>query len=155
MGYNDQFTYTTMKKSIHFFALVIFSFFMLSHTHQQAVWQEYHTSEELNIHFKSFQCIDEINGTDHNYILLRFENKTNEKLSISYKQDLWYDDVCVNCESTSQEHIKTIVLNPKEVIEGACFNNSAFKIFQNMPSGLTKRSLTKFELNDIRSTTQK
>ena len=144
-----------MKRIISFFTLVIFSFFMLSHTHEPNNWTDYHNSEQLQISYKSFQCIDEINGTDHNYILLRFENKTNEKISVSYKQELWYDNICANCESNSVEHIKTIVLLPNEVIEGDCLSNSNYKIFQNMPSGLTKRSLTKFELKDISSITQK
>lgn len=138
-----------MKKRIPFLAFVVFSFFILSHTHERDVWTNYISSDEFKISYKSFQCVDDINGTDHNYILLRFENKTNEKISISYKQELWYDNVCVNCESTSNEHIKTIELQPNEVIEGKCNSNSKYKIFQNMPSGLTKRSLTKFELKDI------
>ena len=141
-----------MKKRISFFSLVIFSFFMLSHTYPTDVWTDYLNSEQLKISYKSFQCIDDINGTDHNYILLKFENKSNEKVSISYKQEVWYDNICANCESASVEHVKPIDLNPNEVIEGTCESNTKYKIFQNMPSGLTKRALTKFELKDIRIT---
>lgn len=141
-----------MKKSLSFLALVLFSFFVISHTHEQDLWKDYHNSDQLKVSFKSFQCIDEINGTDHNYILLKFENKTTEKISVSFKQELWYDNLCVNCESTTSEYKKTIILNPNETIEGNCASKSDLKIFQNMPSGLTKRALTKFELKDIQST---
>ena len=143
-----------MRKKISFFTLII-SFFLLSNSHQLDEWNNYYQSDEFIISSKSFQCIDEINGTDHNYILFRFENKTDEEITISYKQELWYDNQCANCESSSAEHIKTITLRPKEIIEGDCTSKSNLKIFQNMPSGLTKRALTKFELKDIHSTSQK
>ena len=143
-----------MKKSLSFLALVLFSFFVISHTLEKDVWTNYYNDNQVQISFKNFRCLDVQNGTDKNYVLLQVENKTNIKLKISFKKTMWYDGKCQNCNNTGEEQNTTITLEPFEKIEGSCKSNKDLRIFSQMNNQLTDTKLTKFDLNNILITQQ-
>lgn len=135
-----------LLKTSGFIALL---FFLCGFTSADQDWQVYFENDLVRIEMNTFRCTSLQNGTDNNYILLRISNKTHENIEVSYLKETWYDGVCSNCNSSSPEHANTLVLSPEEIKEGNCDSEQALRIFQNMPSGFTKRALTHFEIKNL------
>lgn len=140
-----------MKNFLRFCTLSILVALSSSFRPVESLWIKYYEDDQIKIEYTNQRCTNNVKGTDIRYILLKFNNKTNHKLQVSFQKETWFDDICSNCESNSEEHNKVVLLNPNETLEGACDSENAFKIFYNMPSGHTKTILTKFELKNIQS----
>jgi hypothetical protein len=63
--------------------------------------------------------------------MLKIENNTNYKKRVSWNNELWYNDECVNCNENSNEEYRDIIIEANNIIEGSCDinTNSTLKIF--------------------------
>ena len=77
---------------------------------------------------------------------------------MQWKELLWYDDKCINCEQYNPEFRKEIAIKAKNILVGDCNTNNSLKIFsrfadkiEDLPViGVEKIAvLTKFELKNI------
>ena len=116
--------------------------------HAQSSWLNKFENEKIAVNYKKEACNDVLNGIYKENVLLQLVNKTNEKLEFTFKKELWYNNVCSNCNSNSKEHIVTVVLNPNENTSASCSENKQLSIFSRMLN-LKKSELTKFEIKDI------
>lgn len=115
-------------------------------------WQTFFENEQVRIEKSPFLCSSSQNGTANNYVLLRITNKTEQKIEVSFLKETWYDGKCSNCSSSSPEHLITVTIDPLGQKTGNC-DESSLRIFDNMPSGFTKRTLTHFEIKNLVSKT--
>ncbi len=139
------------------FRLLFFTVFLLQITLPFSVnSQEEISSSGVQVTSSELRCSKPENGTDNIYISLKIENTTNQKVSVNFAKLMWYDGVCVNCDSNSDEYTVNMVLHPNEIIEGSCYNgNNQLLIFHSMPSGFTKKTLTKYEFAELQIETLK
>jgi len=135
-----------LLKTFSFIALL---YSLLGFTSQEEHWNVYFENDQVRIETTSFRCTSPQNGTDNNFILLRIANKTSKSIEVSFLREIWYDGVCSNCNSTSPEYLHKLTFAPGETKEGSCDSEKALKIFQNMPAGFTKRTLSHFEIKDL------
>lgn len=111
-------------------------------------WREYFQNDQVKIETNTQTCSNAQAGTSNNYILLRISNKTNQEVEVSFFKELWYNDVCSNCNG-GDEAKTSIVLKANETVEGSCTSGlKELKIFHSMPNG-SKRTLNKFDIKNV------
>ena len=111
-------------------------------------WTLYTQSQGVQIYYKVADCDDASNGLYQKFLILKLVNTTGFDLDISWKKDLWYDDVCTTCNDQSKEHKTKIILKANSTIEGNC-NNKKLSIFSEFKNHSNVSKLTKFELNKL------
>ena len=115
-------------------------------------WTDYQTIEGVKIEYKFTQCTPD-NGREQVLVLFRYTNTTQDKIELTWKSEKWRDNICVNCNSSSTEHNRFIVLNPYEIIEatGSTKTIKSHYIFANftvLVPGMTKQQLTDFKFQN-------
>ena len=120
-------------------------------------WTTYFDNDSVKIEFIYSNC-EYTETFNQEFVILRIINKLNAELVISWKDELWYDDICANCEQDNTESRKVINIKAGERIEGGCNINSNLKIFskftdkiEDLPIlGVEKiATLSRFELKNI------
>lgn len=141
----------TMLIKQFFAASVVFVvLFFSSHL---GVAQVIYATNELTITAKTERCISVKNGIDHNYNLLSIENKTDHEISVQFEKELWYDDHCVTCGKNNIEHTVFITIPAGSRVQGNCQkDHRELMIFHSSNQEFIKDRLTKFELNNLNST---
>ena len=89
-------------------------------------WKTYIDTDSIKIEYSHMECQ---NSFIEEFITLKVTNKLNTEIIIEWKEELWYDDNCINCEQNDVESRKKIKLKPGEIAEGECNINSNLKIF--------------------------
>lgn len=120
-------------------------------------WTTYFDNDSVKIEFTYSNC-EYAESFNQEFVILRIINKLNTELVIVWKEELWYDDICTNCEQDNTESRKTIKISARESLEGECNINSNLKIFskftdkiEDLPIlGVEKiATLSRFELKNI------
>tara|TARA_Y100001934_G_C12311537_1_gene755185 strand:+ start:1126 stop:1584 length:459 start_codon:yes stop_codon:yes gene_type:complete len=118
-------------------------------------WLIYLENEEVTIEYKKTDC-NFSEQFDQEYIIFKITNHLDKSIIINWRQELWYDNDCINCESISEEYIKKISLESKQTMTGNCSRNDALRIFskfieelKDMPGVDRITELTKFDLKNI------
>ena len=60
-------------------------------------WTTYFDNDSVKIEFIYSNC-EYAETFNQEFVILRIINKLNSELVISWKDELWYDDICANCE---------------------------------------------------------
>lgn len=83
-----------------------------------AEWITCYENEQVKITYQYADCHDEKNGIHQQKVLLRFENKTQHTIAVSYGFDLTYSGT----ENTLEGDFKLLVvrLDAEEVKEATC-----------------------------------
>lgn len=79
-------------------------------------WQLHLKNEQVEIYFKKSDCHDIVNGIHQEKILVKYVNKTTQKLEVSFLKAATYN----GRTNTSAENTCMIILNPNEIREGVC-----------------------------------
>ena len=95
---------------------------------------------------------------DEEKILLKITNKIDKDIFLSWKEELWYDQDCLNCNLENENELfKSITLKANQFKEGNCERNNPLTIFSkfsekliDMPGVSKIVELTKFELKKIK-----
>ena len=120
-------------------------------------WITYFDNDSVKIEFIYSDCVY-TETFNQEFVILRIINKLNAELIISWKEELWYDDICANCEQDDTESRKVINIKEGERLEGDCNINSNLKIFSKFTDkikdlpilGVEKiATLSRFELKNI------
>ena len=146
-----------MRNLLYTLAILFLStFFSFSNTQiTEDDWILYFENDKCIIEYKKQNCIYE-DFFNQEYIILQLTNKTNEKLTVSWNEERWYDNICSNCEQETEEYRKITIVNANQILVGQCNFHSNLKIFSNfsekledMPGVNKIVKLTKFELKNI------
>ena len=119
--------------------LTIFSFSSFA---QDVNWGKYSEKNGVIINKGMIAC----NGNE----LLTFEitNTNNQKVVISWYEEVWFDGFCKQ-DGQSSEFLKTLTLNPNEIVAGSCSFKESFYIGSKVKRGNRVMTLTAFSLNNI------
>ena len=111
-------------------------------------WQTYKTTPEVDVFYRAEQCHDAANGTHREYILLKFVNKTDKKVQVSWQLESYQDNVCTTCNK--DEYKYSIDLAPNQTLEADCSSAAReLKIFVKHLDLPNPKTFTKFELGNL------
>lgn len=130
--------------------IALLSYFLVqSHVNS---WQTYKSLPEADIFFKLEQCHDNVNGIHREYVLLKFVNKTNNRIKLSWNMERYEADVCTTCNK--DEYKYSLELDPNQSVEGECATHdkklSVFVKHLDLPNA---KPYSKFELGSLTVTT--
>ena len=116
-------------------------------------WAEYQTFEGVKIEYKFTKCTPD-NGREQILVLFRYTNTSQDKVELTWKSEKWRNNICVNCNSTSPEHNRSLTLEPNEIVEADGSTkrikyNYIFGNFVNLVPGMTKQQLTDFKFQNL------
>ena len=116
-------------------------------------WTTYFDNDTVKIEY-TYQNCDFSSTAKQEVIVFKFTNLISQNILLSYKADIWHNDVCTNCEQESEESRYTIQIPSNETITTNCNNEwKEFAIFSAFITNDEKEkryvSLTKFELKEI------
>jgi hypothetical protein len=116
-------------------------------------WKVYFENDTVKIEY-TYQNCDFSSTAKQEVIVFKFTNLISQNILLSYKADIWHNDVCTNCEQESEESRYTIQIPSNETITTNCNNEwKGFAIFSafitNDDEEKRYESLTKFELKEI------
>lgn len=127
--------------------------FPVMHAMAQADWTRYTETPEYAIDYKLMDCNQPENGVYKQYYILRFTNKGQKDIEISFNRAVWYNGKCSGCEN-GQENTRTLLVLAQSSIQGDCdTKDKTLFIFNKMLDNTTTTRLEKFELRNIQVTT--
>jgi len=96
-------------------------------------WTKYQEIDGVTIYTKVVKCNTEYNPAKNDYYVFKYVNSNNFNIRISWKLDLWQNDVCRSCDLESpNEYELSLDIKAKSTVEYVCSDNSkAFKIFKS------------------------
>jgi hypothetical protein len=149
---NVNFTVTRLILSLGIFLISSASFSQEMSVRVVSVeWQPLTSTDFVDVSYRYGECLNPSQGVDKQEVYLKFTNKTNEKLSIVWENELHYGKRCINCDGLNDEMRFEIALEPKSSINGECGKNGNSKLrfmakFLNIDSSTV---LTEFKVKNI------
>jgi len=143
-----------MKRTLLAILIAFFSFFTFNSMGSNPTeWKIYFANDTVKIEY-TYQNCDFSSTAKQEVIVFKFTNLISQNILLSYKADIWHNDVCINCEQESEESRYTIQIPSNETITTNCNNEwKGFEIFSafitNDDEEKRYASLTKFELKEI------
>lgn len=114
-------------------------------THAQD-WVPYLSEGPLNVELSEFNRVDEKYGKNHQLIIFRYINTSENSLTISFTREVEY----VNRTNSNGEQTFNLILQPHQTLEYAQDpRNKAFYVFKKDNNGLIKGSLAQFEITNL------
>lgn len=83
-------------------------------------WTTVSATKDYKLSYTYTDCSIPKEGLFAEYVLLRFQNMTNETIELSWFNDTYYDGECTNCDHSKRDTKRTIILKPGEIREGKC-----------------------------------
>ena len=136
------------------FLIAIFAIYPInSMGSNPTAWEIYFENDTVKIEY-AYQNCDFSSTAKQEVIVFKFTNLISQNILLSYKADIWHNDVCTNCEQESEESRYTIQIPSNKTIITNCNNEwKGFAIFSafitNDDEEQRYESLTKFELKEI------
>ena len=147
-----------MKKTLLKSSLFLFSILFANSIFSQSNdWELYYSDNQIKIEY-TYQNCEYTEQFNSEYVVFKITNTTNQNITVEWQEQLWYDDICSNCEQDNIESRKIINLEAEEILEGECNINSNLKIFskfldkiEDLPILGVKKiaTLSRFELKNI------
>lgn len=118
-------------------------------------WTDLMAKSGVKVKYKYSECRDDTNDSHKEYVMLRFENITDEKVTVSWDHLLWYDGHCSSCDSDDSEFNKELQLGPKEERTGDCTSDTPeslriFSEFLEKGKGRPDTKLTGIRLSNLK-----
>lgn len=127
-----------MKKLL----ILLFTVFSFTSFSQDVNWENYSEKDGVIINKGMIDC----NGNE--LLTFKITNTNNQKVVISWYQEVWVDGVCKQ-DGKTEEYFRTLTLNANEIVEGSCSFNKSFYIGSKVKRGNKVMTLTSFSLNNI------
>ena len=142
-----------MKKTLLKSSLFLFSILFANSIFSQSNnWELYYSDNEIKIEYNYMIC-NFSSTASQEIVVFRFTNLKDNKMTLNYETQIWYDDKEINTEQNSDEFRKTINLDNNEIITTNCENQwkeyAIFSAFVHNETSERYVSLTKFELTNI------
>jgi hypothetical protein len=111
-------------------------------------WQSIKSDGKIDIQFAVYHHQDVKYGKDHQRIIFKYENSSNEDLTINFDRIIAYDGQEL---SISPERNFTLTIPAHSELEFSDENKSKlFYIFSKDNNGMIKRSLTSFDVINLK-----
>jgi len=120
------------KNYIIFSITISLLFFFSSFNTTDNDWSKYKEIDGITIYTKTVKCAKEYSTDKNDYIVFKYVNSNDYNIRISWKLDIWHNDICRSCDLESpNEYEISIDIKAKQTLEYMCSdNNKAFKIFK-------------------------
>ena len=132
-------------------SLVVFNF-----NAQSADWNLYRSVDGVELFTMKINCKPQKGGFDRDLILIKVVNTNSVIKSISWREQLWYNNKCVTCNSNSPEYIREFNVLANSQLIGECegFDHPYLALFVQFTDkdyqSQNIQVLTKFELQDLK-----
>ena len=111
---------------------------------------EYYSHNNIIINIALENCIDAKKGIEKQYNFIEIINNNSSPVKVSFKKDIWYNNVCQSCNSNSEEYKVNLVIPANSSVNGDCDSeNKSLRIFSKMLNLNKVRKLSKYELKNI------
>lgn len=110
-------TYNRFKK---FICLILIAFSSTVMYSQEGSWELYKEIDGISIYNKTVYCVSTEFDYNSDQLLLKLVNDNAEAKTISWKNELWYNDKCVNCDSESDEFNHQLTIPSNSEVAGVC-----------------------------------
>ena len=142
-----------MKKTLLKLSLFLFSILFANSVFSQSTdWALYYSDNEIKIEYNYMIC-DFSSTASQEIVVFKFTNLSENKITLNYETQIWYDGKEINTEQNLDEFRKTINLENNEIITTNCENQwkeyAIFSAFVHNETSERYVSLTKFELTNI------
>ncbi len=136
-----------MKKLLKYFGAILLAFSIFSFIPKLNEWKTYFENDQIKIESSILSCDKPSMDIHNDYVILKVTNKTDKVIDVSFKKELYYNEICTSCED-SEEFITKISIQPNQILEANCDSKTKdLKIFHSNKN--SKKILTKFELKNI------
>ncbi|RLD43991.1 MAG: hypothetical protein DRI86_08620 [Bacteroidetes bacterium] len=100
-------------------------------------WKKYKEIDGVIIYSKITKCNTEYNTAINEYIVFKYVNTNSYNIRISWKLNLWHNDICRSCDLQSpNEYEISLDIKAGQTLEYICSdNNKAFKLFKSSKKG--------------------
>ena len=68
-------------------------------------WTTYFDNDTVKIEY-TYQNCDFSSTAKQEVIVFKFTNLISQNILLSYKADIWHNDICTNCEQESEESVR-------------------------------------------------
>lgn len=99
--------------------LSFFVVFAIFSSTAQTDWTIYKQQDGVNIYMKKSHC-DFNMGYDQEWVLFKYENTNNYKVTLIWDLEMYIDNQCQTCNDLNGEYHRVLELAPGESIEGEC-----------------------------------
>jgi hypothetical protein len=123
----------------------------LNYSDIEKEWKLFESDNGIQLYIKKADRNDVKNGIFQELVLFKFVNTTNTKLEINWRTENWYDGKCWNCNKTTNEEAKKLVLDAGESVEGVTErdSNRDLQLFSKFLNYEDKPELTKFRFVNL------
>ena len=119
-------------------------------------WTDLYADNDIKIEYKYTNC-EYDDRYNQEFVILQIINLTNKNLTVSWNNQSWYDNKCVNCdEDRTDESYTEVMIDANQILTGDCSTQNNLRIFskfsdslENMPGIKKIVELTKFKLQNI------
>jgi protoporphyrinogen oxidase len=117
---------------------------------QSITKKEYFSQDNVIINITPEDCIDNTKGTQQQFYFLEIINNNTSSVNVSFKKEIWYNNICQSCDSKSDEYKVNITVPSNNSLVGDCnSDNKSLRIFSKMLNLEKVRKLSKYELKNI------
>jgi hypothetical protein len=135
-----------MNKTLTFLLVFVTTFTFGQNTQRIELFAQ----ENITINIIQEDCINPNKGTEIQYYFIEIINNNSTPVNVSFKKEIWYDNVCQSCGSESDEYKVNATVPPNSTIIGGCnSDNKSLRIFSKMLNLDKVRKLSKYELKNI------
>lgn len=118
-------------------------------------WEVVSDEAGIIISKKLTRCVDVQEGFDSDYYLLKLENTSAKRVSVSWQNEKWYNGNCATCNS-SENLGREYTLQPKEVLQGGCkmIDDNQLRVYVKHNNVETNTKLSDFKITDLEITSK-
>lgn len=110
----------------------------------------YYSEKDVSIYLSFKDCINSAKGTAKQYLFIEITNDSSTDVVVSFDKEIWYNNVCQSCESSSNEYKVEVTVPANSKIAGDCNSTDKnLRIFSKMLNLDKVRKLSKYELKNI------
>ena len=141
----------TLKRTIKLSLFITLFLSLNSFTTAENEWTKYKEIDGVSIYQRTSKCNTEYNTAKNDYIVFKYVNNNNHNIRISWKLDIWYNDICRSCDLDSpNEYELSLDIKANQTLEYICSENSkAFKLFKASEKGNMHPKI-KYEFKNLR-----
>lgn len=114
-------------------------------------WDPVLQNEKIVVYAKISDCSKPSQGFHFDYLLFKVENKTNDKIYVTWDFDYSYDNQPRHEESNDEVQVG-FVIEPLKSVEASCLSkeNRQLRLFVRDKNKASVRELTDFSINSLK-----
>jgi hypothetical protein len=125
-------------------AFCFLSISLLAKSNEKKVW---FSNSQLEIFSYKENCHDQLNGIQQEKVMFVFQNKTGNRLSVSFERQLWFDNRLA--KQSPAESRFTILVEPNQTLQGNCTLKDKALVVYSKQLNLKGKELTNFTIENI------